>query len=190
MICSWATVCSILGVLLYSRGWKLDSGILWCTTSSSVHSHVSQNFLNSPSKVTLDLTAMANYSKFIWPLLSSVAFTTTAIHMVDQRKTMESERLKMSTQVSVLENLVGRLRAGEFVTDEDIHKIKRRVGLIGSPQHNAAEHSWKDALFKAVKPSAQSVHAEEEQLQKGEDIVEGVRWFCSVTSSDAGLIRI
>lgn len=114
---------------------------------------------------------MANYSKYIWPLLSSIAFTTSAVHMVDQRKTLESERLKTSTQISVLESLVERLRAGESVTDEEIQKIKRRVGLIGSPQQDAAERSWKDALFKAVKPPAQSVQAEEEQLQKGKDSV-------------------
>jgi len=109
---------------------------------------------------------MANYSKYIWPMLSSLAFTATAVHMVDQRKTLESDRLKMSTQISVLETLVERLRAGGSVTDEEIHKIKRRVGLIGGPQLNAAERSWKEVLFNAMKPSAQSVQAEEEQLQK------------------------
>jgi len=120
---------------------------------------------------------MANYSKYIWPLLSSLTFTATAVHMVDQRKTLESERLKTSTQISVLENLVERLRAGESVTNEEIHRVKKRVGLIDSPQQNAAERSWKDTLFNAVKPSVQSIQREEEQLQKGEDLVGVVRWF-------------
>ena len=113
---------------------------------------------------------MANYSKYIWPLLSSLVFTATAMNMVDQRKTFESERLKTSTQISALESLVERLRTGGSITDEEIHKVKKRVGLTGSLQQNAAERSWKDALFNALKPSAQSVQAEEEQLQKGEDI--------------------
>jgi len=131
---------------------------------------------------------MANYSKYIWPLLSSLTFTATAVHMVDQRKTLETERLKTSTQISVLENLVQRLQAGEPVTDEEVYKVKRRVGLIGSPQQDAAEHSWRDVLFNAMKPSAQSVQAEEEQLQKGEVLVEEVRRFCSLTSSGARLV--
>ena len=118
---------------------------------------------------------MANYSKYIWPLLSSLAFTATAMNMVDQRKTFESERLKTSTQISALETLVERLRTGGSITDEEIYKVKKRVGLIGNLQQNAAERSWKDALFNALKPSAQSVQAEEEQLQKGEDIVEDDR---------------
>ena len=113
---------------------------------------------------------MANYSKYIWPLLSSLVFTATAMNMVDQRKTFESERLKTSTQISALESLVERLRTGGSITDEEIHKVKKRVGLTGSLQQNTAERSWKDALFNALKPSAQSVQAEEEQLQKGEDI--------------------
>jgi len=129
-------------------------------------------------RVTFDFTTMANYSKYIWPLLSSLAFTATAVHMVDQRKTLESERLKTSTQISALESLVERLRAGESVTDEDVYKIKRRVGLTGNPQQNAAERSWRDALFNAVKPSAQFVQTEEEQLQKGEGLVEEIRWSC------------
>jgi len=109
---------------------------------------------------------MANYAKYIWPLLSSLTFTATAVHMVDQRKTLETERLKTSTQISVLENLVQRLRAGEPVTDEEVYKVKKRVGLIGSLQQEAAKHSWRDVLFNAMRPSAQSVQAEEEQLQK------------------------
>ena len=99
------------------------------------------------------------------------------MNMVDQRKTLESERLKISTQISALEGLVERLRTDAPVTDEEIYKVKRRVGLIGSPQQNTTEPSWKDTLFNAVKPSAQSVQVEEEQLQKGEDIVEEDRWF-------------
>ena len=133
---------------------------------------------------------MANYSKYIWPMFSSLVFTATAMNMVDQRKTLESERLKTSTQISALESLVERLRTDASVTDEEIYKVKRRVGLIGSLQHNTTERSWKDALFNAVKPSAQSVQVEEEQLRKGEDIVEEDRWFCSLPSSDARLIRL
>jgi len=124
---------------------------------------------------TVDLTTMANYSKYIWPLFSSMVFTATAVNMVGQRKTLESERLKTSTQISALESLVERLRAGESVTDEEIYKIKRRVALINKLQQNATERSWKDALLKAMKPSAQSVQAEEEQLQKGENLVEEVK---------------
>jgi len=112
---------------------------------------------------------MAHYSKYVCPLFSSLAFTASAMHMVDQGKTLESERLKMSTQISVLEGLVERLRAGESVTDEEIQKVKRRVGLIDSPQPSAGERSWKEALVKAAKPSAQSIQAEEERIQKGED---------------------
>lgn len=97
-----------------------------------------------------------------------------AVHMVDQRKTLETERLKMSTQISVLENLIQRRRAGEPVTDEEVYKVKRRVGLVGSPQQNAAERSWRDVLFNAMQPSAQSVQADEEQLRKGEVLVEGI----------------
>lgn len=115
-------------------------------------------------------------------------FTTTAMHMVDQRKTLESERLKTSTQISVLENLVQRLRAGEPVTDEEVYKIKRRVGLVGGPQQNAEERSWRDVLFNAMKPSAQSVQAEEEQLRKGEVLVEEDRRVCSLISSGARLV--
>ena len=141
------------------------------------------------SKVHFDLTQMANYSRYIWPLLSSLTFTTTAVHMVDQRKTLETERLKTSTQISVLEHLVKRLRAGEPITEEEIHKIQRRVGLVGGPQQKAVERSWRDVLFNAVKPSAQSVQAEEEQLRKGENLVEDVRWLCSVNSSGASFAR-
>jgi hypothetical protein len=133
---------------------------------------------------------MANYSKYIWPLLSSMTFTATAVNMVDQRKTLESERLKTSTQISALENLVERLRAGESVTDEEIYKTKKRVALINTLQQNAVERSWKDALLNTMKPSAQSVQAEEERLQKGEDPMEEDKSFCSVSSSDARLARL
>ena len=188
MIRRWATVC-----VLWESRCILDVGS-WTRTFCRMHHTVVSSLVYQISKFcwgghTVDLTIMANYSKYIWPLLSSLVFTATAVNMVDQRKTLESERLKTSTQISALESLVERLRAGESVTDEEIYKIKRRVGLVNSLQQNATEPSWKDTLFNAVKPSAQSVQAEEEQVQKGEDLVEEDKWFCSVSSSDTRPVR-
>lgn len=68
-------------------------------------------------------------SKYIPQIILACTFTSVSIHLLNQRRECEEERRRFSTQVSALENVVHRQRAGEIVSDAEMAKIRRRVGL-------------------------------------------------------------
>jgi hypothetical protein len=79
------------------------------------------------------------------------AFTSVSIHLLNQRREAQSERLRHSAQVGALEDVLRRLRTGETVSDAELVKIRRRVGLLNAnPSLPTTPNSagWKDRFTK------------------------------------------
>jgi hypothetical protein len=79
------------------------------------------------------------------------AFTSLSIHLLNQRRDAQSERLRHSAQIGALEDVLQRLRAGEAVSEAELVKIRRRVGIQQRdansgipPATNPSPAGWKD----------------------------------------------
>jgi hypothetical protein len=100
------------------------------------------------------------------------AFTSVSIHLLNQRRDAKSERLRHSAQIGALEDVLQRLRKGETVSDAELAKIRRRVGLLeknanpGVPTVAANPNSagWKDSFTK--RNEAQGEITEDQMLSE------------------------
>jgi hypothetical protein len=100
------------------------------------------------------------------------AFTSVSIHLLNQRRDAKSERLRHSAQIGALEDVLERLRKGETVSDVELAKIRRRVGLLeknanpGVPTVAANPNSagWKDSFTK--RNEAQGEITEDQMLSE------------------------
>jgi len=90
-------------------------------------------------------------------ILLACAFTSVSIHLLNQRREAQAECLRHIAQVGALEDALQRLQAGETVSDAELSKIRRRVGLTqkadtraGVPAIPAMDSAsgWKDSFAK------------------------------------------
>lgn len=87
---------------------------------------------------------------YLREIILACAFTSVSIHLLNQRRDAQAERLRYTAQVGALEDVVQRLRAGEVVSDEELGKIHRRVGLLKRDSTLAKPKlmEWKEILAK------------------------------------------
>jgi hypothetical protein len=77
-------------------------------------------------------------SGYIPQIILACAFTSISIHLINQRRGMEAEKRRSSAQITALEDVLRRLRAGETVSDAEMAKMRRRVGLLN---HNSTDRN-------------------------------------------------
>ena len=64
-------------------------------------------------------------------IIYATALTSLALHLLSARKEGASLRQHAEARISLLEGLVGRLRAGERVSEEEVSRIRRLMGEGG-----------------------------------------------------------
>lgn len=102
-------------------------------------------------------------SQHIWNIILACGFTSTAIHLFNQRRESETQRLRFAAHIGALEDVLRRLRAGERISDEELAKIRRRVGL--APRINPTDVTFVPMQLLESTKDAESkpkMNAEEE----------------------------
>lgn len=106
---------------------------------------------------------MSMASQHIWNIILACGFTSTAIHLFNQRRESETQRLRFAAHIGALEDVLRRLRAGERISDEELAKIRRRVGL--APRINPTDVTFVPMQLLESTKDAESkpkMNAEEE----------------------------
>ncbi|PVG02406.1 hypothetical protein CPB86DRAFT_750991 [Serendipita vermifera] len=114
-------------------------------------------------------------SSYIPQIVLACAFTSVSIHLINQRREMETAKRRSSAQVTALEDVVRRLRVGETVSDAEMQKMRKRVGLLNSHHANddkengifddapTASSSQKPTAWKEVIMGKAATNVTEEQ---------------------------
>lgn len=80
-------------------------------------------------------------SKYLPQIILACAFTSVSIHLLNQRRDSEGDRRRHSAQITALEEVVRRQQDGEQLTDAELLKIRRRVGLVHSEGNTTASNA-------------------------------------------------
>ncbi|KZT03916.1 uncharacterized protein LAESUDRAFT_761511 [Laetiporus sulphureus 93-53] len=109
-------------------------------------------------------------------LLSSLALTSIAIHLVRQRNAATTDRAHLSAQISILESTVGRLRAGERIPPPELDRVLRLARsqteeqgeetIVERMREKEGEIGWKE-VFLGRKPRSKE---EEETARKRQEM--------------------
>ncbi|CAG7850619.1 SubName: Full=Uncharacterized protein {ECO:0000313/EMBL:CCA72174.1} [Serendipita indica DSM 11827] len=131
---------------------------------------------------------MSMASQHIWNIILACGFTSTAIHLFNQRRESETQRLRFAAHIGALEDVLRRLRAGERISDEELAKIRRRVGL--APRINPTDVTFVPMQLLESTKDAESkpkMNAEEElafEWNKGEYLLVVGRTLTRVIALD------
>jgi hypothetical protein len=119
---------------------------------------------------------------YLQHVLYSLAITSTSIHYLWHKRESEEQRRHYTTRISLLEDTVQRLRAGEQVPEADYDLLNKLAAQPGSASALARgvepveEIGWREVLF-GRKASPTDVVASSEKwdaidLQKSEIVHE------------------
>ncbi|KAG8811238.1 hypothetical protein FRC17_002560 [Serendipita sp. 399] len=100
--------------------------------------------------------------RFVYEVVLALAFTSSSIHLLNSRRKTEAQTRRFTTQIHALEDLLRRQRAGEVITDLDILKVRKRVGLLaeddGVAPVSLTPKSEEDALTRKEVESIDRSH--------------------------------
>ncbi|TFY72283.1 hypothetical protein EVG20_g716 [Dentipellis fragilis] len=86
-------------------------------------------------------------SRYASELIYSLAFSSLAVHLLWQRRAADTERRRLGTQISILEEISTRLRVGERIPDAEYTRL-RRLGhegeLLDKDGKEAEDIGWRD----------------------------------------------
>ena len=109
-------------------------------------------------------------SKYMPQIVLACMFTSVSIHLLNQRRDSETEQRRHAAQIIALEDVLRRQRAGEPITDAELLKIRRRVGLI-LPDGKPAVSNAEPVRWQFIKPKESNENASDDQTfaewQKG-----------------------
>jgi hypothetical protein len=125
--------------------------------------------------------------RYLPHLIYSVALTTVSLHLLSQRKASETQKARLTAQISILESIVHQLRSNNPLSNDELQRLRNltRANSEETLLGNAAYEdkvSWRDVILgRRWLASAQ----EEESKWHKKDIEEGVslihpcsRYFC------------
>lgn len=98
---------------------------------------------------------MASRSRYIPELVYALAFSSISVNLLWQRRAAETDRRHYSARLSILDELVGRLRAdgaggsggGGEVTDAEVARLRRLAETVGEDTHAGESIGWRDVIF-------------------------------------------
>jgi hypothetical protein len=103
-------------------------------------------------------------------IIYSLAITSISIHLLNTRKSTEATHSQLQAQISVLESITQRLRAGEDVSDAEVDRLKRlvraneRTALEGSTNADDLKREaigWREVLLGRKRGDAERLKTEE-----------------------------
>ncbi|KAI0067631.1 hypothetical protein BV25DRAFT_1911526 [Artomyces pyxidatus] len=99
-------------------------------------------------------------TRYIPELIYSLALSSLSVHLLFQRRESTTVRRQLSARVSLLEELVRRLRAGEDVSPAEIARM-RKLGREGPEkvdvQGDGDAVGWREVIFgRAERPGEQA----------------------------------
>ncbi|KAG8812335.1 hypothetical protein FRC17_002072 [Serendipita sp. 399] len=101
--------------------------------------------------------------RFVYEVVLALAFTSSSIHLLNSRRKSEAQTRRFTSQIHALEDLLRRQRAGEGITDLDILKVRKRVGLLAEDD---------DRVVPAV-PLAPTRPAPEKDVERSYPVTQG-----------------
>ena len=123
---------------------------------------------------------MSVTTAYIPHLVYSLAVTSLATHLLWKRTSANEERLQMGAQITLLESLSRRIRAGD-VSDVEVERLRRLARTERSEPTPAAtvneEIRWRDVILGKARTSSGKAKSEEydrRDWEKGE--------LCSLSS--------
>ncbi|KAA1470445.1 hypothetical protein DENSPDRAFT_879715 [Dentipellis sp. KUC8613] len=103
-------------------------------------------------------------SRYASELIYSLAFSSLAVHLLWQRRAADTERRRLGTQISILEEISTRLRAGERIPDAEYTRL-RRLGhegeVLEKDRKEEEDIGWRDMLFGRTETAQEKQGAEE-----------------------------
>ncbi|KIO34041.1 hypothetical protein M407DRAFT_166678 [Tulasnella calospora MUT 4182] len=92
--------------------------------------------------------------RYAFHILSGLAMTSLALHIINQRDAHRSDRLHLATKTTILEELTGRIRSGDpSLTLDEVNKVMKlaETHTLGAPPSDAEKPqettSWRDTIF-------------------------------------------
>lgn len=87
---------------------------------------------------------------FIWWSI----ITSLTVHLLRARQSSKEMQSRSEAKISVLESLLGRTRAGEALTEEEVERQlemvglrERRTGDLGEKREDIRDVGWMEAIF-------------------------------------------
>ncbi|KAH9949294.1 hypothetical protein B0H21DRAFT_729507 [Amylocystis lapponica] len=105
--------------------------------------------------------------RYIPHLLYSMAITSLGMHLLRQRKAAETDRARLTAQLSILESTVQRLRSGEHIPEREfdrLWKLARSPEELPLPAPAASGEeaiSWREVLLGQKQTPTSSFTVEE-----------------------------
>ncbi|KAI0001075.1 hypothetical protein BJV77DRAFT_1063605 [Russula vinacea] len=105
-------------------------------------------------------------ARYIPEIAYALAFSSISVHLLWQRRAAETDRRHYSARLSILDELAGRLRAGE-VTDAEVARLRRLAETVGEDTTHAGERiGWRDVVFGRKESGLE--REEKEELERRE----------------------
>ncbi|KAH7908946.1 hypothetical protein BJ138DRAFT_1115398 [Hygrophoropsis aurantiaca] len=99
--------------------------------------------------------------RYLPHLLSSTALTSISIHLLWQRKSAEEDRARANAHISILTDLVGQLRSGKSLEDDEIKRLRNLARIHNQPEPGTEGSGggirWTEVLWGRKAPEEQVV---------------------------------
>lgn len=111
--------------------------------------------------------------RFLPHVLYSVALTSVSMHLLFQRKTVESERGHVTAQITILESIVHRLRTDKNFSDDELEKLRKLARAHGESETQLEGLSkgivgWKEVFLGGKRQESGEVsNWDRRDLEKG-----------------------
>ncbi|KZT61180.1 hypothetical protein CALCODRAFT_480129 [Calocera cornea HHB12733] len=89
-------------------------------------------------------------SYYVALALAACALTSLGINSITQREQHTQLRLRLTTQRTVLRDLIARYRAGEHVPQNEEHRLLRLAQISLTPGHPATDAHKPTSVMQAV----------------------------------------
>ncbi|KAL7010406.1 hypothetical protein EMMF5_000430 [Cystobasidiomycetes sp. EMM_F5] len=130
----------------------------------------------SPSAVSQRPKRRLPLRKLIFPLALASAVTSLAIHLRSSKDDVKQLERRHEAQLSVLNSLVSRIKAGQMLSEAQIMTEYERVGLAERSQHTQPSEKlgWKEMLFGRARTAEQIRYDAEEtkRLEEGQSCLQ------------------
>jgi len=93
--------------------------------------------------------------RYVPHALSSVAIMSLSIHLVNHRRSSDSDRARVAAQISILESIADQLRSDKHISKDELERLKRlarppndEVVVLQSKE----TLGWKEVVFGRSTP--------------------------------------
>lgn len=125
--------------------------------------------------------------RYIPELVYALAFSSISVHLLWQRRAAETDRRHYSARLSILDELAGRLWAGE-VADVEVARLRRLAETVGEDSHAGESIGWRQVIFGRKESGLEREGREElerRELERGASCLRGTPW--GVVTNPVGL---